>query len=94
MESFSVEVMGDDRFPNKQEKLLFDQVKVKVMELCGRDPKGERYRYSRTRDNEEITDPVKVSPKALRDWINDITDYLDSLYDYCTNGEGNGNLNL
>ena len=94
MESFLVEIIGGDLFPDSQEKLLFDQAKAKVMELCGRDPKGERYRYSRTKGNVEISDTVKVSPRALREGIRDVSEYLDSLYDFCTNGEGNGNPNL
>ena len=58
------------------------------MELSNNDPTGESFRYSKTNEDEAITNTVQIAPATLYRIVEETSNYLYALYDYCTNGEG------
>ena len=88
MESILIEVVGDRLFPSDEEHDTFQRAKTRIMEFHDRDPRNERFRYSRTKKNQTIDDELSVAPQHLRRVVSETSAYLYALYDYCTNGEG------
>ena len=88
MENIVSEAMGDLMFPNEEEKVTFYRVKERIMELSNNDPTGESFRYSKTNEDEAITNTVQIAPATLYRIVEETSNYLYALYDYCTNGEG------